>query len=83
MKWQLALHARAPMVWRRLRCSIRVRKPLDPNVKNPGAWLSGSIVHVRLVAESLKCHGLLHLLLRFESNDPARHMRVAPLEFRR
>jgi len=50
-------------------------------VKNPGAWLSGSIVQVRLVAESLKCHGLLHLLLRFESNDPARHVRVAPLDF--
>ena len=53
--------------------------PLDPNVKNPGAWLSGSIVHVRLVAESLKCHGLLHLLLRFESSGPERHRRVAPL----
>ena len=52
--------ASAPSVWRRLQCSIWAWEPLDPNVKNPGAWLSGSIVQVRLVAESLKCHGLLH-----------------------
>ena len=54
---------------------------LDPNVKHPGAWLSGSIVQVRLVAESLKCRGLLHLLLRFESSGLQRHMRVAPPRF--
>ncbi len=69
------------MVWRRLQCSIWTWIPLDPNVKNSGAWLSGSIVQVRRVAESLKCHGLLHLLLRFESNGPERHMRVAPPPF--
>jgi len=60
---------------------MRAWVPLDPNVKHPGARLSGSIVHVRLVAESLKCRGLLHLLLRVESSGPKRHRRVAPLDF--
>ena len=78
---QPARDARAPTVWRHLRCSMRAWEPLDPNVKHPGARLSGSIVHVRLVAESLKCRGLLHLLLRVESNGPRRHRRVAPLDF--
>ena len=76
-----ARDARAPTVWRHLRCSMRAWVPLDPNVKHPGARLSGSIVHVRLVAESLKCRGLLHLLLRVESSGPKRHRRVAPLDF--